>query len=194
MKLFITVFSAIIAAAAVIGAILWGINRVNNWERAKLYHYNSFEVEYKATAANINRESEAHVREMLRELLAIYENKPFGLPLSEQDRKLRDFIKQEFDKETRMRVEADLEAISNKLGLYKFYTGAFPTAEQGLQALVEPPTATPLPPGYQPFSRELSKDPWGHDYIYKSSDGTTYDLLSAGSDGVPNTADDIRKP
>jgi hypothetical protein len=40
------------------------------------------------------------------------------------------------------------------------------------------------------YAREISKDPWGHDYVY-SVDGNKYTIFSAGPDGKPGTADDV---
>jgi len=73
----------------------------------------------------------------------------------------------------------------------------YPTGEQGLRALVEQPTTGQPPAQWYQLFRELPKDPWGHDYVYRrpgrTGDYTSYDLFSAGADGVPDTTDDIRK-
>jgi len=97
------------------------------------------------------------------------------------------------DRARMMRVQADLQAISTQLSVYDSFTGTYPTTEQGLRALVAQPTTAPLPPRWYQLFREVPKDPWGHDYVYKSPAGITYDLFSAGPDGVPDTTDDIRK-
>lgn len=40
------------------------------------------------------------------------------------------------------------------------------------------------------YVKELNKDPWGNEYIYKAQ-GTSYTVTSAGADGAPGTADDV---
>jgi general secretion pathway protein G len=92
-----------------------------------------------------------------------------------------------------MRIQADLQAISTQLQLYESMNGTYPTTQQGLRALIEKPTTDPVPTRWYQLFREVPKDPWGHDYIYRSPAGVTYELFSAGPDGVPDTTDDIRK-
>ena len=129
MKLFITVFSAIIAAAVVIGSALWAISRMNDWERAKQYYHSSILAEWDAVkqaatgfsglndaalaVEHAHDQAEARVFQLERELLVIYDNKPFGLPLIEQDRKDRNYIEREIDKQLRedtRRMQRKLEA------------------------------------------------------------------------------------
>jgi general secretion pathway protein G len=90
-------------------------------------------------------------------------------------------------------AQADLQMISTQLNLYESLSGTYPTTEQGLRALVERPTTGPVPDRWYQLFREVPKDPWGHDYVYRSPAGITYDLFSAGPDGVPDTTDDVRK-
>ena len=96
-----------------------------------------------------------------------------------------------------MWVQTDLQVISTQLELYRQFGGMYPTGEQGLRALVEQPTTGQPPAQWYQLFRELPKDPWGHDYVYRrpgrTGDYTSYDLFSAGADGVPDTTDDIRK-
>jgi len=44
--------------------------------------------------------------------------------------------------------------------------------------------------GSRKYVRELNKDPWGNDYVYKAS-GNDYQISSAGPDGQAGTADDV---
>jgi general secretion pathway protein G len=92
-----------------------------------------------------------------------------------------------------MRVQADVQAIKTQLQLYESMNGFFPSTEQGLQALVTQPQNDPRPTRWYQLFRELPKDPWGSDYIYrypglKNPGG--YDLYSAGADRQADTADD----
>ena len=44
------------------------------------------------------------------------------------------------------------------------------------------------------YIRELNKDPWGNEYIYLvpgKRHPKSYDVYSAGPDGMPNTEDDV---
>ena len=49
--------------------------------------------------------------------------------------------------------------IAKALDLYKLQMGDYPTASEGLGALVNPPHG-------QPFMKEMPKDSWGHEYNY----------------------------
>lgn len=67
--------------------------------------------------------------------------------------------------------------------------GQYPTTEQGLDALVTQPTASPVPAQWNgPYlkKKKVPKDPWGRDYVYVSP-GThnteSYDLSSLGVSG-----------
>ena len=53
-----------------------------------------------------------------------------------------------------------------------------------------PQTLSALTGGSRSYVREVNKDPWGNDYIYKVN-GMKYDIFSAGPDGQAGTADDI---
>ncbi len=75
-----------------------------------------------------------------------------------------------------MKIAADVHAIRTALDQYKASNGSYPTTEQGLRILATTP-----------------KDPWGHEYIYRSPGiphADPYDVFSAGPDGQPNTVDD----
>ena len=80
-----------------------------------------------------------------------------------------------------------------QLQLYDSMNGTYPTTQQGLRALVEKPTTAPVPTRWYQLFREVPKDPWGHDYVYRSPAGITYEILSAGPDGVSDAAYDVRK-
>ncbi len=84
--------------------------------------------------------------------------------------------------------QVQIRNIEQALHLYKLDNGIYPTTEQGLQALVQPPTVSPLPKkwregGYLP---KVPLDPWGNPFVYLSP-GThgDYDLISYGADGEP---------
>src|SRR6201987_5919989 len=94
-----------------------------------------------------------------------------------------------------MRVQADLQAIKTELQLYESMNGFYPSSEQGLQALVTQPSNDPHPTRWYQLFRELPKDPWGSNYIYRNpgvKNPGGYDLYSAGPDRQPDTGDDDR--
>ena len=90
----------------------------------------------------------------------------------------------------RMKARVQIESIETALKLYKLDNSVYPSTEQGLQALVEPPTVGQLPRawrkgGYLEKSR-IPKDPWGNDYVYLSPGlHGDFDLMSYGPDGQP---------
>ncbi len=83
-------------------------------------------------------------------------------------------------------AKAQIESFSTALGTYKLDTGTFPSTEQGLQALRVRPADAPQWGGpYLP--KEVPKDPWGRDYIYRypGEHGDEPDIISYGQDGQP---------
>lgn len=90
-------------------------------------------------------------------------------------------------------VGTDVQAISTQLKLYESMNGYFPTSEQGLQALVTQPDSDPKPSRWFQLFKEMPKDPWHSNYIYRcpgTKNPTSYDLFSPGPDRLPDTADD----
>ena len=90
-------------------------------------------------------------------------------------------------------VTADVQALGTQLKLYESMNGFFPTTEQGLQALVTPPDTDPKPARWYQLFKEVPKDPWHNNYIYRCpgvKNPSGYDLFSAGPDRIADTADD----
>ena len=93
----------------------------------------------------------------------------------------------------RTRVSADIQGIGTQLKLYESMNGFYPTTEQGLKALVAQPDSDPRPTRWYQLYKDVPKDPWQSDYIYRNpglKDPSGYDLFSAGPDRKPDTADD----
>jgi general secretion pathway protein G len=60
----------------------------------------------------------------------------------------------------------------------------YPTAEQGLNALVVKPTVGPAPLNWNPYIDKLPNDPWGRPYQYMNPGVKgEVDVLSLGADG-----------
>jgi len=98
----------------------------------------------------------------------------------------------------RAAAQADIDAnLSTALDLYEFDNGQYPLTQQGLIALLQKPTATPVPMNWSgPYlkKRKIPQDPWGRDYVYISPgvhNTDSYDLYSYGQDGTDATDDDV---
>ena len=60
----------------------------------------------------------------------------------------------------------------------------FPTAEQGLQALVTKPSTEPVPTNWKSYLDKLPTDPWGKPYQYLNPGlKSEVDVMSWGADG-----------
>jgi general secretion pathway protein G len=83
-------------------------------------------------------------------------------------------------------AKQDVGTLVQALKLYRLDIGRYPTTEQGLKALVEKPTAEPVPQNWKAggYVESLPKDPWGNVYQY-SNPGThgEIDVYSFGADG-----------
>lgn len=83
-------------------------------------------------------------------------------------------------------ARTDLKGIMAALDLYRLDNSFYPTTEQGIAALVQKPTASPIPNNWKPegYLGRVPKDPWGREYQYMNP-GTRgrIDLFSLGADG-----------
>lgn len=90
---------------------------------------------------------------------------------------------------------AEIRVIGSALDRYEMDNQMFPTTEQGLKALIEKPTSSPVPKDWSgPYLSEDINDPWNlpYQYLYPSQNGRIdYDLWSWGPDGQEGTADDV---
>ena len=90
--------------------------------------------------------------------------------------------------------KGDVATFAAALRTYELNCGFLPSTEQGLNALVEKPSARPTPPSWMQVMKKLPLDPWGKPYMYRkpgTKDKGGYDVYSCGPDGLPDTADDI---
>jgi general secretion pathway protein G len=89
---------------------------------------------------------------------------------------------------------SQITSLEQALKFYKLDNGQYPSTEQGLQALVEPPSAGKLAKkwrkdGYLEKGK-VPKDPWGNDFVYISPGlHGDFDILSYGADGEPGGED-----
>jgi general secretion pathway protein G len=83
-------------------------------------------------------------------------------------------------------ARTDVNNLMQALKLYKLDNQRYPTAEQGLQALVTKPSAPPAPTNWRPYLEKLPNDPWGRSYQYLNPGVKgEIDVMSFGADGQP---------
>jgi general secretion pathway protein G len=83
-------------------------------------------------------------------------------------------------------ARTDVGNLTQALKLYRLDNQRYPSAEQGLEALVRKPTAGTVPPNWRSYLDKLPNDPWGRPYQYLNP-GTQgeIDIYSLGADGQP---------
>ena len=83
-------------------------------------------------------------------------------------------------------ARTDVANLMQALKLYKLDNQRYPSAEQGLDALVRKPTAGAVPPNWKPYLDKLPADPWGRAYQYLNPGvNGEIDVFSFGADGQP---------
>jgi general secretion pathway protein G len=88
----------------------------------------------------------------------------------------------------RTSAATQIRSLEEALGMFRLDNGYYPATEQGLQALVNPPTIGRIPARYKDggYIRRIPDDPWGNPYVFLSPGvHGDYDLLSYGADGQP---------
>ncbi len=88
-------------------------------------------------------------------------------------------------------AKSDIATLLQALKLYRLDNQRYPTAEQGLAALVTRPEQPPLPPNWKPngYLDKLRSDPWGRPYQYLNPGlKGEIDVWSFGADGQPGGA------
>ena len=81
-------------------------------------------------------------------------------------------------------ARTDVHNLMQALKLYKLDNQRYPSAEQGLQALVAKPTTGTIPPNWKPYLEKLPNDPWGRAYQYvQPGVKGEIDVFSLGADG-----------
>lgn len=82
----------------------------------------------------------------------------------------------------------DIAAIQSALKLYRLDNFTYPSAEQGLHALVKKPETGEIPRNWKSggYLERLPKDPWGSDYQYLNPGiHGEVDVFSFGADRQP---------
>lgn len=90
------------------------------------------------------------------------------------------------DRARKEAARSEISTIENAMKFYRLDNFAYPTAEQGIDALVNKPNDPNIknwnPGGYL---ERMPVDPWGNPYVYRNP-GThgEIDILTFGADGV----------
>ncbi|MGB2810106.1 MAG: type II secretion system major pseudopilin GspG [Sedimentisphaerales bacterium] len=91
------------------------------------------------------------------------------------------------DKARVITTKANLKILHAAVMQYKMDTGQFPTEEEGLMALIEPPSEVEdlAEPGGYLETTEITKDGWGNEFYYElyPESGKSFVIISWGADG-----------
>lgn len=81
-------------------------------------------------------------------------------------------------------ASAQVAALEQAIERFSLDNGRYPTASEGLAALVPPPPADL--PNYDPkgYEKFVPSDPWDNPYVYLT-DGRAFRVVSYGRDGRP---------
>jgi general secretion pathway protein G len=87
-------------------------------------------------------------------------------------------------------AKAQIESLEKALDQYRLDMRRYPSAEEGLQALVAKPENAPAWSG--PYlKKSVPMDPWGRPYTYRTpGQKGEFDLFSYGRDGKPGGSGD----
>jgi general secretion pathway protein G len=81
-------------------------------------------------------------------------------------------------------AKIQIESFSSALDLFYMDVGRYPSASEGLTALVERPADAPVWNGPYLKNAAVPADPWGHVYLYRvPGEKGPYQIVSLGSDG-----------
>ena len=87
-------------------------------------------------------------------------------------------------------AKGDIKAIGAALDMYKLDNFAYPSTQQGLEALVSRPSGNPPAKNWSKdgYLKKLPIDPWGNTYQYLSpgqQNPQSFDIWTLGADGAP---------
>ena len=84
-------------------------------------------------------------------------------------------------------AKGHIAVLRSALERFNLHMDRYPTTEEGLQVLVEPPAGDDAKKWRGPYIDQLRNDPWGnsYQYVYPGVHHTvSYDVWSRGADGV----------
>lgn len=90
------------------------------------------------------------------------------------------------------KAKSDIRVLESSLELYKLDNFAYPSSDQGLQALTTKPSGSELKHWRKGgYIKKLSKDPWGNDYQYQfPGSKAEFDIFSLGADAAVGGSDE----
>ena len=95
-------------------------------------------------------------------------------------------VMQQFGSAKEKVAQLSIGRLATSLDMYKIDVGNYPTAEQGLQALVVRPSGVANWRGPYMTGEKVPDDPWGRPFVYHNPSqrtGHEYDLYSLGPSG-----------
>ena len=95
-------------------------------------------------------------------------------------------VMQDIERGRRNTTMANLKILHQAVQQFKMDTGRYPTAEEGLNALITQPTdVTGWEPGGYLDTTELPRDGWGNEFVYElyPESGKPFVIKSYGADG-----------
>lgn len=84
-------------------------------------------------------------------------------------------------------AKAGIAELESALERFNVQMDRYPTAEEGLKALVEAPSGEDAKQWRGPYIKQLRNDPWGNAYQYQvpgTHHATSFDIWSRGADGA----------
>jgi len=85
------------------------------------------------------------------------------------------------------KAKADISGIENAMKFYRLDNFAYPSTEQGIEALVTKPN-DPMVRNWKPggYLDSMPTDPWGNPYLYLNpGNNGEIDIYTLGADGQP---------
>lgn len=93
------------------------------------------------------------------------------------------------DDAKRKAAAVEIGTLKRALQMYYLDNSAYPSTEQGLQALVTKPTVAPIPNNWKAggYLEKLKPDPWNNSYQYvrPGLNGAPFEIFSYGRGGQP---------
>ncbi|WP_281289359.1 type II secretion system major pseudopilin GspG [Reinekea thalattae] len=79
-------------------------------------------------------------------------------------------------------AQTDIKTISQALEMYRLHNSAYPSTDQGLEALVSQPSGSPEARNWRgPYLPKTPMDPWDYEYGYINESGVP-EIISYGAD------------
>ncbi len=99
-------------------------------------------------------------------------------------------VMQQFGSAKEKVAHLSIGRLATALDMYKLDVGTYPTAEQGLQALMTKPSEVTNWRGPYMTGDKVPEDPWGRPFVYHNPSqraGHEFDLYSLGPTGQPSS-------